>query len=393
MRILSVLLIVLLLAPVAGADALCVKTQKGRRVLGLPSSMGLVKITCDNYVLYVEDSKAKILANQYDGLKVKVKGKERLYAHSDVHSYEFTDLPEDFVEGKAQQGVRAYQQARRSFGALKDDPDAPTVFREAADFEYGMCLLGLGKRKSAKAHFGKWSHTASYYTPLVYELQAKLALIGEDFAGARARYKAIVLLPGIPQDWKYKGKLGDALVDLEEAKYAEAERTATELLREMGAATTLADPRAQAYVIIARAVYKGSQVDRYEEALQKLQAAKSIEGVSSALMGQVYSIEGDLLFIVKRHSDARYAYMRVWLSHNDEPANVAHCLVEAGKCFFNLSALEEGNDQAKSDELFKKGFRLIQECASRYRGTPARKTAVGLYRQYKPKNDKLTTGK
>ncbi len=393
MRILSVLLIVLLLAPVVGADALCVKTQKGKRVLGLPTSMGLVKITCDNYVLYIEDSKAKILRNEYRGLWVKVKGKERLYPHSEVVSKEFTEIPEDFLEGKAQQGVRAYQQARRAFAALKDDPEAPVLFREAADYEYGMCLIGLGKPKSAKAHFGKWSHTASYYTPLVYELQAKLALIGEDFAGARSRYKAIVLLPGIPQDWKNKGKLGDALVDLEEQKYAEAERTATALLREMGAATTLADPRVQAHVIIARSVFKGSQVDRYEEALQKLEAAKNIAGASSALMGQVYSVEGDLLFALKRHSDARYAYMRVWLSHKDEPANVARCLVEAGKCFINLSALEEGKDQAKSDELFKKGFRLIQECASRYRGTPARKTAVGLYRQYKPKNDKLTTGK
>ena len=104
MRIPSVLLFVLLLAPVVTADALCVKTPKGRRVLGLPKTMGLDKVTCDNYVLYVDDSKARILENRYDGLKVKVKGKERLYPHSEVDSYEFTEIPEDFSEGKAQQG-------------------------------------------------------------------------------------------------------------------------------------------------------------------------------------------------------------------------------------------------------------------------------------------------
>ena len=393
MRIPSVLLLVLLLAPVVAADALCVKTQKGKRVLGLPTSMGQVKITCDNYVLYVEDSKAKILENRYDGLKVKVKGKERLYAHSEVDSFEFTEIPEDFTDGKAQQGVRAYQQARRAFAALKDDQEAPAVFREAADYEYGMCLLGLGKPKTAKTHFSKWSYTPSYYTPLVYELQAKMALIAKDYAGARARYRAISLLPGIPKAWAYKGKLGDALVDLEEQKYDEAERTAAALLREMGAAEQLADPRAQAHAIIARAVHKGSQVARYEEALQKLQAAKDIAGVSSARMGDVYKTEGDLLFSLKRPDEARYAYMRVWTVYDDEPANVAHCLMNAGMCFINLSALEEGKDQAKSDDFFKKGFRLFQECASRYRGTPAWKQAVAMYRQYKPKNDKLAAGK
>ena len=393
MRILPGFLTVLLLAPVVGADALCVKTAKGNKVIGLPKTLSQVKITCHNYVLYIEDSKAKILENRYDGLKVKDKGKERLYPHSEVISKEFTEIPEDFSEGKAQQGVRAFQQARRAFGALKNDPEAPALFREAADYEYSMCLLGLSKPKSAKAHFYKWSHTSSYYTPLVYELQAKMALIASDYSGARARYRAITALPAIPKNWAYRGKLGDALVDIEEAKYADAERKAAALLREMGAAEMLADPRAQAHAIMARAVFKGSQVDRYEEALQRLQAAKEIQGVSSALMGEVYRSEGDLLFVLKRPEDARFAYMRVWTVHNDEPANVAHCLVNAGMCFINLSALEEGKDQARSDELFKKGFRLVQECASRYRGTGAWKQAVGTYRQYKPKNDKLTAAK
>ncbi|MFQ5844972.1 MAG: hypothetical protein ACE5JG_08290, partial [Planctomycetota bacterium] len=167
MRILNAVAPILLLATAAGADAVVVKTDRGaKKVLGLHrQAKDGTPITPQNFRAYLDESKLEIVTNRYDGLDVKERGRTRLIPRARILDFDFTERPEDLDEGYQQKEVQGWTQALRAFGKVKDDAEVRPVFREAAAYEYGRCLVARGEVRAAQAYFRKWTATRSWYTP------------------------------------------------------------------------------------------------------------------------------------------------------------------------------------------------------------------------------------
>ncbi|MHC4547967.1 MAG: tetratricopeptide repeat protein [Planctomycetota bacterium] len=395
-KIAALVTLALLFPATAGADVLVLK--KRRQTLGISSEINDVKVTPENVELFLEQSKGVIEREGYDGIEFRKTNKARrttFYPWSAIEKHFYSTEPDALLDGYDQYQLGAFAQAISDFREVTEDPEVRAVFVLEAYYRIGLCYLNTGNVKTAIAHLSRWPpQTAnpddrkSVYTPEVKRLLAEIYTSYKQYITARDQYNQIGALPDLPENWRYRAKLGGVKVDIAERKYDEAERKAKSCIAETGGKGELGDANALAHVLLAEAILQSDSADRLPEAETMLQKAAEIEGVSATNRANLYTTLGHVQY-KQGNLDARFAYMRVVLMYPGESGYVAQALLNAGNCFLDMSGRAQAEDQAKSDGYLVKAMKLFAQCAGRHRGREAARAAATAYRTHKKRYDEI----
>jgi tetratricopeptide (TPR) repeat protein len=376
----------------AAAQADCVILKKGGKlqVWGMPATIGKednpIEITPDNAELYAGESTGVIEAEGYDVIigKRTPTGKSETLLWSDVVNVFYSTEPDALVAGQAEMQAGQYMQAIGNFREVVADPEARETFKYQALYLIGACYYSAGRRADCIKHFLAWKPVNSRYTPEAISFLASLLAEDRKFAEARAQCDEIPKLPGIPDAWKFKARLGAVKVDIAERKFDDAERTAQTVARETQGKPGLEDANAFAMVHQAEAIWRGGNVQRLADAAAILERAAAIEGASPGTRAFLLVTQGNILYAQGKAEEARFPYLRATLMYPDSGYD-GLAYFNAGQCFLDMSMRLEGKDQAKSDEFLVDGMRLLATAAGQYRQAEAAKR----YRENKPRYDAI----
>jgi len=386
----SAAVLVTLLAPATLADV--VITKRGK-VHGIRSRIDGVEITKDNVQSYLDQSTGVIVRHGYDAIEIKKRERDRRGIEielDDVADYFHTERPEALLDGLDNMQLGAYPQAIGAFREVLES-DARQVFKDQADYNLGLCYYLSGNVRNCIAHWSAWTPRNSRFTPVVYSNLAEIQTLGKKFKQARALYKRITELEGIPENWKLTGELGDAKVDIAERNFRDAEQTAKRIAAR-ASRPELTDARALGLTLQAQAIYRAEtesqSKERLPEAQRLLGRAEKLAGVSKANRAFLFSTLGNVVYAQGNPEDARYPYLRVVCLFPDT-GYVAAALQNAGNCFIDMSLRLLDKEPAKSDEYLVKGMKLLYDCAARHKGTPAGRGAAKVYREHKKRYEKI----
>jgi tetratricopeptide (TPR) repeat protein len=225
------------LGAAARADCMILKKGGKLQVWGMPATVGgaqnPIEITPENAELYADQSTGIIEAEGYDVITAKrgASAKAETIPQSEVVAVFYSSEPDSLVGGLAEKDAGQFLQAIGEFRTVLQDPEAREPFKQRALFEIGICYYSAGRRADCIKHFQAWKAGNSKYTPEVYRILAELNTEDRDYAKARAQYDEIPKLPGIPDSWKFRARLGGVRVDIAERKFDDAERTAQGIAR------------------------------------------------------------------------------------------------------------------------------------------------------------------
>ncbi|MGQ0614018.1 MAG: tetratricopeptide repeat protein [Planctomycetaceae bacterium] len=392
-RILVPLAVLFVLGAPAGADVVFLKNGK---VLGLPDSVkeenDTVLINLENFRRYLPESKGDIVTDGYSGIEFQrsPSAKKESVPRDQIADYDFLGRPDALDDGINQMQAGNFAQAIGTLREVTQDEKVREVFKIEAEFRVGLCLVQSGNLPGAVRHFGGWKYAASVYTPQIHSIVAQIHRQGREFAKAREAYSAMEKLPDLPAPLLHAARLGQVDVDIAERKFDVAEASLRQISSRMGGDPALADPRAQAQVLLARLLLESQNKERYAEARTGLEAALDYRGLSAPTAAAVYASLGDIIYAMGDPEAARFAYMRVVCMYPDEGGLVAHALRNAGQCFLDLALRAEKTDMAASDEFLKQGVPLLQECMGKFRATASAKEAASAFAKVKDRYEKLT---
>ena len=387
-RILTISLLTMLTAAVAHADVVNVKGRGGKETLeGIKSEIDGIEVTWANIDSFVDQSTGIISKFDYDGIEIKKNEKApkgKFFPWSQIAGHKFSTEPEELLDAYDLQATGNYAAAIREFIRIYQDKEVREVFRNEAYFQACLSYALSGKSKSAAANLAKWPESKSYYTPRAYQIVGNIKTSFKEFDQARDFYRKIAQLPGIPQDWEYKAKLGEVRVDIEEREFDRAIAAAKFVAGAAASSRELADVAALAYILTAKAIFAGGDDAKLGEAQQLLNQAAKLDGVSNAVNAELYAAMGDVIYKQGNPEKARFPYMRVVTMYPDEPEYVAHSLQNAGQCFLDLHGhAKNKGDMNASDQLLVKGMKLLYECAGRFGKTGSGSRARTTYRTNK----------
>ncbi len=393
LRIPATILTLLLLVPVADADVVILRKGKKTQILGIKSKIGDVEINEDNVELFLEQSDGVIDREGYDGLDFRKNERAKsfkTYTWGEVVKHYYHPEPDALLDGYDQMRLGAYAQAIRAFRDVITDPDVRGVFKPDAYFKIGYCWYSAGNLKNAIEHLSNWRWENSRYTPEVKRFLAEIYIGRRQFTTARDQFNQIASLPGIPADWKYKAQLGNVKVDIAERKYDDAERTAKSIAGQTSGTVELADANVLAHILQAQAILQAEAADRLPEAESLLQKAADVDNVPDVTRANLFATLGDVMYKQGKLEEARFPYMRVALMYPDQPAYVAHALLNAGQCFLDMSGrAQNDNEPKKSDEYLVKAMKLLAQCAGRYKGQPPASAAAKAFLAHKKRFDEI----
>jgi tetratricopeptide (TPR) repeat protein len=385
-----------LLPALASADAIILKRGNRLQVWGIASTLGeganQVEVTPENVGLYAERSTGVIDAEGYDNITCrktdKTKQVETIPWSEVVGDVFYSSEPDGLVAGLDDMSVGNYAQALAGFKSVAEAADTRETFKYRAQFLMGICYYQSGRVKECIALFKGWKPVNSRWTPEAYRILAELLTEQRQFAEARAQYEEIGKLPGIPDGWKFKARLGGVRVDIAERKFDAAERTTQVLARETQTRPELADAHILSLVLQGEAIWKGGNADRLPEAEGILDRASKLDGASKETRSFLLVTLGSVLYAQGstpgKVEAARFPYLRAALMYPDT-AYEGSAYHNAGLCFVDMSGRLDGKDQAKSDDYLIKGMRLLGTAAGRFKNAEAAK----VYRQHKKRYDDL----
>jgi tetratricopeptide (TPR) repeat protein len=392
LRTSATILTLLLLVPVADADVVILKKGSKLQLLGIDSKIGNVQVTPDNVELFLEKSEGVIDREGYDGIDFRKNSRSRnvkTYTWDEVAAHYYHPEPDALLDGYDQMQLGNFPQAIGAFKEVISDPDIRDVFKPDAYFKMGYCYYSAGRIKDAIALFSRWRYQNSRYTPEVKRFLAEIYTSRKQFTTARDQYNKIAGLPGIPDNWKYKAQLGNVKVDIAEHDYEKAERTAKSIAEATGRTDALADANVIAHILQAEAILQSDATDRLPDAEALLLRACDVKGVPHVTRAYLFATLGDVQYKQGKLEEARFPYMRVVLMYPDQPAYVAHSLLNAGQCFLDMSGRLIDTDAAKSDEYLVHAMKLLAQCAGRHRGSAPAAAAAKAYRTHKARYDKI----
>ncbi len=380
-----------LLGPVAGADAIILKKGGRLQVWGMPAKIGEgqneIEITPENAELYAEHSTGLIEAEGYDGITAKKSetAKSETFPLSEVVAVYYSSEPDSLAAGLQLMAAGQFLQAIGDFRDVLQDAAVRETFKHQALYQIGICYYSAGRLADCIKHFQAWKPVNSEYTPQAYGLLARLLTDQRKYAEARAEYDEIPKLPGIPDAWKFKARLGAAQVDIAERKYDEAERAAAATARETQNKADLADANVLAMVLQAEAIWRGGKADRLPEATTILERAEQIDGASPTTRSFLLVTQGNILYAQGKVEEARFPYLRAALMYPDTGYD-GLAYFNAGQCFLDMSGRLEGKDPAKSDKCLVDGMKLLATAAA----PPHRVAdAARRYRENKQRYDEI----
>jgi tetratricopeptide (TPR) repeat protein len=361
----------------ARADGIIYKRGGKLQVWGMPEKVGAgqnqVEVTPENAQLFADLSTGLIESEGYDSVTAKktASAKSETFARSEVVSVFYSAEPTGLVEGLAKMDAGQYLQAISDFRDVVQDGEERDTFRQQAAFLIGICYYSGGRRADCIKHYQNWKAVNSRYTPEVFSSLGELLTEDRKFPEARAQYDQIPKLPGIPDEWKYKARLGAVRVDIAERKFDDAERTAQAIGRETQSRTDLTDATALAQVLVADAIWKSGKTERFGEMVPVLARTEALEGMSVKTRGFLYVTQGNLLYAQGKPEEARFPYMRAALMCADSGYE-GPAYLNAGQCLLDMSG-RETKDQARSDMLFLNGMKLLATAAGTYKQADAGK--------------------
>lgn len=379
-----------LLGSAASADCLVLKKGGKFIVWGMPATIGeganTIEITPENAELYADKSTGLIEAEGYDIItgKKTPQGKSESFPWSEVASVFYSTEPDALVTGQGDMQGGAYMQAIGDFKEVVADPEARETFKQQALYLIGICYYSAGRSADCIKHFQAWKPVNSRYTPEAINFLAQLLTDGRKFAEARAQYDEIPKLPGIPDSWKFKARLGSVKVDIAERKFDDAERTAQGIARETQGKPGLEDANVLAAVLQAESIWRGGKTERFPEAATTLDKAAAIEGATPGTRAFLLVTQGNVLYAQGKVEEARFPYLRAALMY-PESGYDGLAYSNAGQCYLDLSMRLDGKDQAKSDDFLVDGMKLLATAAGQYRQADAAKR----YRENKPRYDAI----
>jgi tetratricopeptide (TPR) repeat protein len=380
MRALTALFALAFLGTAATADCLVLKRGGKTIVWGMPEKIQAggneIEITPDNIALYADQSTGVIEAHGYDAISVKktAAAKVESFPLSEVVSVYYSSEPDDLAAGLQQMEAGQFLAAIGDFKNVLADPEARETFKSQALYRIGICYLLGGRIPDCVKHFQAWKPVNSKYTPEAYQVLASLLTEQRDYAGARARYDEISKLPGIPDAWKYKARLGGVKVGIAERKYDEAERTAQTIARETQNRADLVDATALALGLQAESIWRGGNAGRLADAAAILEKAAALDGVAPDTRAFILVTQGNILYAQGKPEEARFPYLRAALMYPGSGYD-ALAYLNAGQCFLDMSGrLAAGKEPEKSDQCLVDGMKLLAIAAGPpYRQPDARK--------------------
>ncbi len=374
----------------AHADCMVLKKGGKRVVWGMPAAIGdganAIEVTPENAELYADQSTGVIVSEGYDTVtgKKTATGKEESFPWSEVEHVYYSSEPDSLVSGLSKMQAGSFLQAVGDFKDVVQDPEARETFKYQALFQIGICYYNAGRVPECVRHFQAWKPVNSQYTPKAFSILADLLTEGRKFPEARAQYEEIPKLPGIPDSWKFKARLGAVKVDTAERKYDDAERMAQTIARETQGKADLADANALAQGLQAEAIWRAGKADRLPEASTILERAAALEGASPGTRAFLLVTQGNLLYAQGKVDEARFPYLRAALMYPDSGYD-GLAYFNAGQCFLDMSMRLEGKDQAKSDDFLVDGMKLLATAAGTYRQGDAAKR----YKENKQRYDAI----
>ena len=389
-RALIALVTLALLGTTAGADFIILKKGNKFTVWGMPESVGgganPIPISAENAALYGEQSTGIIEVEGYDALTAKrtPTAKAETIPLTDVVAVFFTTEPDLLVSGLAQMDAGQYGPAIRDLKDVVEDPATRDAYRQKALYQIGVCYYYMGRKPDCIKHFKAWKPVNSKYTPEAISRLADLLTEDRKFAEARAQNDEIPKLPGIPDSWKYKARLGAVRVDIAERKFDDAERTAQSIARETQSRADLADATALAMVLQAEAIWRSGKADRLADAGPILDRAAALEGASPGTRAFLLVTQGNVLYAQGKVEEARFPYLRAALIYPDSGYD-GLAYLNAGQCLLDMSMRLEGKEQAKSDKYLVDGMKLLATAALTYRQADAAKR----YKENKARYDAI----
>ena len=374
----------------AQADGIIYKRGGRLQLWGWPATVGPannpIEITPENAQLYADLSTGLIETEGYDSITAKktASAKSETFAASEVVDVFYSSLPEALADGLATMDAGNYLQAIGQLREVLQDPEARDTFKQQANYQIGICYFSGGRRADCLKHYQAWKAVNSKFTPEVYSAVAGLLTEDRKFAEARAKYEEIGTLPGIPDLWKFKARLGGVRVDIAERKYDDAERTAQTIARETQTRADLVDANALAQVLQADSIWKSGKTERFGEGAMMLEKrGADLEGATNQTRAFLLVTLGNLLYAQGKPEEARFPYMRAALMCPDSGYE-GTAYLNAGQCLLDMSG-RETKDPARSDELFKDGMKLLGTAAGTYKQADAAKR----YRENKSRYDGL----
>jgi hypothetical protein len=297
----------------------------------------------------------------------------------------YSSEPEALLAGVGEMQAGQFLRAIGNFKEVIEDPEVRDTYKYMALYQIGICYFSAARRADCIKHFQAWKPVNSKYTPEAIGFLAQLLTEDRKFAEARARYDETPKLPGIPDSWKFKARLGSVRVDIAERKYDDAERTAQATARETQGKPDLADANALAAGLQAEAIWRGGNAQRLAEAAAILDRAAAIDGASPGTRAFLLVTQGNILYAQGKVDEARFPYLRAALMYPDSGYD-GLAYNNAGQCLLDMSMRLEGKDQAKSDDFLVDGMKLLATAA----GPPYRQTdAARRYRENKPRYDAI----
>jgi len=385
-RAFTALLMLAFLGLPARADCLLLKRNGRLQTWGIPSEVGGVEITPENIELYQDQSTGSIETEGYDTVTAKKRdnAKTESFPRSEVVKVFYSTEPEELGNGYASMAAGDFLPAVNDFRDVVNAAGVRDAYKYQALRQIGICYYNAGRVADCIKHYEEWPAVNARQTPEVYRLLADIYIAQKKYDQARARYKMITELPGIPDGWKYLARLGAVKVDTAERKYDDAERAAATIAREAQGKTDLADASVFALVLQAEAIWRGGKNDRLPEASKILERAAAVEGAEPDTRAFLFLTQGNVLYAQGMVEEARFPYMRAALMYpNTGYEGLAY--FNAGQCFLDMSMRLDGKEQEKSDKLLVKGMRLLATAAGNYKVGDAAKR----YRENKKRYDEI----
>lgn len=385
-RILGIVVLVGLMAGIAPADVLVIKSgRKKFKVLGLPETVDDTDVTASNWRLFLSKSTGVIVEDNYDSIVWKKRAtskKTTTYQKADVVAIGMAPLQRDISleQGYSDLATGNLANALRNFQATLKNPEARPVDKHDANFMIGFSHLSFGRTKSARAHFAKWNGGNSVYTPKALDLLAQLYTGVKKYSDARATYERIQALPEIPTDWQFKARCGLVKVLNAERKYAAAQKLAATIASEASRDKANASSMALAMGLQAQAITFAADEASYPKAEKLLTDAIDAEGVDKTTLAFLNLTLGDSLYAQDKLDEARYPYLRVPALYPEESGYCGAALLNAGQCFIDMSdRAATGGDQKRADTLLVDAMKLLSESGLTYKNRGAR----GVWKKHK----------
>ncbi len=397
---LALVLVGSLFAQDAAADVLIVRERNGKLALkGIKSKIKVddeeIEITPKNVDAFRDHSTGVITENNYTGLVLKAKARDRTgktYAHESIVRIIPTTSPDELLDGFDEMGVGNLARAIAIFKDVVANKEFASVHRDNANYQIGQCLLAAGKYTSATKHYKAWpAASPSVFTPEVFRILGLLHTQKKEYGPARKRYEAIAALPSITDDWKQRARLGLVRVAIAESAFGKAEREASQVVTATAGKQYLENAHVLALTLQGQAIYRAGKKDRFPEAETLLRKATRIDGPTDNTLAELYATLGDCLYAQGKLEEARFPYMRVVCLY-PRSAVAASALLNAGQVLIDMSGRLNGTpaDQERSDELLVGGMRLLSECGSRHRGSSSAARAKATWKANKARYEAIT---